>query len=95
LDDFLISAKASASLLSWRILCGMFWRALFDEIRLDIPKQRLRKQLSRVEDAINARLEEISNSPLHARERVAIEQTLAEIRRIQVEKLGFPETASK
>ena len=41
------------------------------------------------------RLEEISNSPLHARERAAIEQTLAEIRRIQVEKLGIPETPSK
>jgi hypothetical protein len=73
----------------------MFWRKLFDEIRLDIPKQRLRKQLLRVEDAIHARLEEISNSPLHARELAAIEQTLAEIRRIRVEKLGIPETASK
>ena len=73
----------------------MFWRELFGEIRLDIPKQRLRKQLLRVESAIHARLEEISNSPLHARERAAIEQTLAEIRRIQVEKLGIPETPSK
>ena len=73
----------------------MFWRELFDEIKLDIPKRRLRKQLLRVESAIHARLEEISNSPLHARERAAIEQTLAEIRRIRVERLGIPETASR
>jgi hypothetical protein len=75
--------------VSRRFLCGMFWRELFDEIKLDIPRERLRKQLLRVEDAIYSRLEEIAKNPYQACEREAIEETLAKIRHIQVERLGF------
>lgn len=67
------------------------WRDAYNRLTEDLPKEELRKLIEEVESAIFVRTQElrnIDNSNGEFKEMVAAMQT---VRRLQIEKLNYPE----
>ena len=67
------------------------WRQAVSEVRPDLAKDKLQKKVYEAELAIFARLQELASLPDHTSEHQEIEQATNLLRRIQIEKLNFPD----
>jgi hypothetical protein len=67
------------------------WREAFNRILPDLPKEELRKRIFDCEMAMCKRLEQVQDENPEG-EVLEITAALKTIRRLQVEKLGYPDS---
>jgi len=70
------------------------WREAFTLVSPDLPKEELRKRIDEVECAIFTRFQELRNAVERDAELSEMVDVMQTIRRLQAEKLGFPDFVS-
>lgn len=66
------------------------WQAVFEQITAADPKT-LTEHISEVEATLTSRWQALANSPDCRAERRALRESIKELGRIQIEKLGYPD----
>lgn len=69
---------------------GPYWILLFNDFIAETEPQKLRDRLSRVEEAIFLRLQELDSHATGQNERTALQMAAKRLLQIKTSKLGFP-----
>jgi hypothetical protein len=67
------------------------WREAFDGIRSDMSVEELTAQIAEIEGAIFIRMQELQNVKDSNGEFKQMVEVMREIRRLQIEKLNYPD----